>query len=223
MKAVLMSIRPTWAQAIDRGQKTVEVRKTFPNFKKDVSCPFKVYLYCTQGKRSLITILRDGDENYGEIYHGKPVFITLPEGGYGSRVERGTVFGEFICDCAEVLNEPFVDDSPLSTVYHLPFNGESLLTVDYLEKYGNKKRLWGWHISEYKWYREPKSLADFWLKRPPQSWCYVDEITLCNGCVHFSEESIVLPTGEHIGVCKMNDSERFCTCSCEKGVKRENT
>ena len=30
MKAVLMSIRPTWAQLIDKGLKTVEVRKSIP-------------------------------------------------------------------------------------------------------------------------------------------------------------------------------------------------
>lgn len=172
MKAVLMSIRPTWAQAIDRGEKTVEVRKTFPDF-HILSCPFKVYLYCTQGKGKLITILRDGDENYGTIYRGKPVFITHPEGGYGSRVSRKTVFGEFVCDCAEVLNELFVDG--LSRSYHFPYNGDACLTMHELEVYGKAKRLWGWHISDYKWYREPKSLADFGLKRPPQSWCYVEE------------------------------------------------
>ena len=89
MKAVLMSIRPTWAQKIDSGEKTVEVRKSFP---VKLKTPFKVYLYCTKGKDRLIEVMRDGDDLYGETYHGKPVFITLPEEGYGNRVWRQTVF-----------------------------------------------------------------------------------------------------------------------------------
>ena len=171
MKAVLMSIRPTWAQAIDRGEKTVEIRKSFPNYKQ-VSGPFKVYLYCTEGKPKLITILRDGDENYGEIYHGNPIFITHPEGGYGSRIRRKTIFGEFICNSAEYLNTLDYD----AQTYRLPYYGKSCLTLAELYEYGQGKRLWGWHISDYKYYREPKELSDFGLKRPPQSWCYVNEI-----------------------------------------------
>lgn len=171
--AVMMSIRPTWAQAIDRGEKTVEIRKTSPSLKqiKEIGLAFKVYLYCTKGHDELITILRDGDENYGTIYHGKPLFITHPEGGYGSRVERQTVFGECMCVATESLTNLFEDEPP----YHLPDQGESCLTVDQLEEYGKGARLYGWHLTDYKHYDEPKTLADFGLKRPPQSWCYVEE------------------------------------------------
>lgn len=174
-RSVMMSIRPTWAQLIDKGIKTVEVRKSFPDYHK-TSCPFKVYLYCTQGKPTLTTIIRDGDDIYGDTYHGKPIFVKHPEGGYGSRIERGTVFGEFVCDCAEVLNELFISDEPISPVYRRPYYGECCLAVDDLDEYGKGKRLWGWHISEYKWYDKPKSLEDFGLSRPPQSWCYVREL-----------------------------------------------
>lgn len=173
MKAVLMSIRPTWAQAIDRGDKNVEVRKSCPTRRKlmELGVTFRVYLYCSKGKDSLITILRDGDENYGTIYHGKPVFITSPEGGYGSRIERGTVFGECDCVCIERLNDLFVDDN----TYHYPHFGESCLTMEQIERYGKGKSLYGWRLGNYKFYNDPKTLADFGLKRPPQSWCYVDE------------------------------------------------
>ena len=44
MMAVLISIRPKWAQKIMTGQKTVEVRKTRPK----MDTPFKCYIYCTQ-------------------------------------------------------------------------------------------------------------------------------------------------------------------------------
>ena len=46
-KAVLISIRPMWAQKIMSGQKTVEVRKTRPK----MNPPFKCYIYkCGNGK-----------------------------------------------------------------------------------------------------------------------------------------------------------------------------
>lgn len=174
-KAVLLSIRPTWANEIDRGTKTVEVRKSLPTIEGYPFKPFKVYLYCTQGKDRLVDIIHDGDDIYGDTYHGKPVFITYPECGYGYRVERKTVFGEFLCDKSEMLNNLFSwDDTECG--YHLPHNGESCLTKKDLEEYGKGKRLWGWHVSNYKYYKEPKSLADFGLTRPPQSWCYVEEL-----------------------------------------------
>lgn len=44
MKAVLMSIRPEWCAKIAIGHKTVEIRKTMPK----LPVPFKVYIYCTE-------------------------------------------------------------------------------------------------------------------------------------------------------------------------------
>ncbi len=46
--AIMLSIRPDWAEKILSGEKTVEVRKTFPGF---TSLPFKVYLYETVKNR----------------------------------------------------------------------------------------------------------------------------------------------------------------------------
>ena len=43
MKAVLLSIQPNWCKFIWAGMKTVEVRKTRPT----LETPFKVYIYCT--------------------------------------------------------------------------------------------------------------------------------------------------------------------------------
>ena len=176
MKAVLMSIRPKWAQKIDRGEKTVEIRKSFPI---KLETPFKVYLYCTRGKDRLIEVVKDGADIYGETYHGKPFFITLPEGGYGDRVRRQTVFGEFVCDGVELLQIRYTPFKPERLKrYATPITGEACLSVDDLERYGKGAELYGWHISEYRFYKfaERKRLEDFGLKRPPQSWCYVEEM-----------------------------------------------
>ena len=43
-KAVLISIRPEWVEKILAGEKTIEVKKTRPN----MGTPFKCYIYCTQ-------------------------------------------------------------------------------------------------------------------------------------------------------------------------------
>lgn len=69
-QAVLISLRPKWCSKIANGEKTIEVRKRQPQL--DVL--FKVYIYCTKAEERLAFILKDGDENYGEIYHGKTVF-----------------------------------------------------------------------------------------------------------------------------------------------------
>lgn len=45
MKAVLISIRPKWCQKIISGEKTIEVHKTRPK----METPFKGYIYCSQG------------------------------------------------------------------------------------------------------------------------------------------------------------------------------
>ncbi|MFR1458179.1 MAG: hypothetical protein ACLSS5_08695 [Oscillibacter sp.] len=42
-KAVMLSIRPKWCEKVASGEKTIEVRKTRPKLKT----PFKAYIYCT--------------------------------------------------------------------------------------------------------------------------------------------------------------------------------
>ena len=46
MKAIMLSIQPKWCELITSGKKTVEVRKTRPK----IETPFKVYIYCTKQK-----------------------------------------------------------------------------------------------------------------------------------------------------------------------------
>lgn len=46
-KAVLISIRPEWVEKILSGEKTLEVRKTRPK----LDTPFKCYIYCTKGRK----------------------------------------------------------------------------------------------------------------------------------------------------------------------------
>ena len=189
-RAVLISIRPKWCEKIANGEKTIEVRKTRPK----LETPFKVYIYCTKAEERLIAILKDGDENYGEIYHGKPVFIKTnkPDNLYAYG-HSCAVIGEFICDKIYEL-------APLN---HAPDDAEqqACLTreeiVQYLRGVG-----YGWHISKLEIYDHPKKLEDFnglchikvpcdrcpyynyqlskcgyrQVRRAPQSWQYVEEL-----------------------------------------------
>lgn len=44
-KSVMISIQPKWCELIARGKKTIEIRKTRPKLES----PFKCYIYCTKG------------------------------------------------------------------------------------------------------------------------------------------------------------------------------
>nr|DAI47382.1 MAG TPA: hypothetical protein [Caudoviricetes sp.] len=153
-KSVLISIRPEWVEKIARGEKTVEVRKTRPK----LDTPFKCYIYCTQG-------------NDARRLRGS----------------WGKVIGEFICDRVETIKaetEPYgiydVDDD---------FVAQTRLVDGALWDYGKGATLYGWHISKLEIYDTPKPLSEFKglrktkfgyapveIKRPPQSWCYVEEL-----------------------------------------------
>lgn len=202
-KAVMISIRPKWCEKIARGEKTIEVRKTRPKLEP----PFKCYIYCTKAKERLIGILKDGDENYGETYHGKPVFIKLDEGSVCDMWgKRQKVIGEFTCDQIYELETQSPGGSYSVVGEDKPTTNrvarESCLGLADMHRYLQSKTGYGWHISELKIYDAPKELSEFrrvcpndlycescamyWnsggtcgnggllLKRPPQSWCYVE-------------------------------------------------
>ena len=100
-KAVLISIQPKWCNLIAIGKKTIEVRKTRPK----LNTPFKCYIYQTKSKDKLLDVMKDGDENYGTIYHGKPVFFkTFSPYSNGNEQK---VIGEFTCDSISEYESEF--------------------------------------------------------------------------------------------------------------------
>lgn len=172
MKAVLISIRPKWVEKITRGEKTLEVRKTRPK----LETPFKCYIYCTEAKKRLVTILKDGDENYGEIHHGKPVFIKVEEGSVCDMWgKRQKIVGEFVCDM--ILPVTVECSSPADLGAGLEVPGTCLTDREILDYLGNGKQGYLWHISGLKLYDEPKELSEFCF--PPELYC---EKGLCGRC-----------------------------------------
>ena len=175
MKAVLMSIKPKWCELIASGKKTVEIRKTKPK----LEVPFKVYIYETKDKRY---------ENIGVCGRKKDGTI------YIFKNHCGKVIGEFVC-------YRISGGSGEYAVYHT--EGTCLTSTEIADYIGDKYAYY-WHISNLVIYDEPRELWEFYalkkchscdsgyestaciydeeckvpivIKRPPQSWCYVEEL-----------------------------------------------
>ena len=178
-KAVLISIRPEWCETIINGQKTIEVRKTRPK----MDTPFKCYIYCTKPEEKLLTIMKDGDENYGETYHGKPVFIKTEKAPTtGLWDKRQKVIGEFLCD-------QIIEDRTYG--HNEEFYRAACMSAYDAAAYAMQSPMYGWHISNLRIYDTPRELREFYavpnevevalkakpkpVTRPPQSWRYVEE------------------------------------------------
>lgn len=182
-KAVLMSVKPRWCQMIASGKKTIEVRKNKPLLEP----PFRCYIYCSMPKTNdphqVLEIL--GSD--GEI-----------------RKANGNVIGEFVCDkvldiCIfsseknmHGLSFPYTGLTDREIMDYLG-NGKTGYGwhISDLLIYDKPKKL-----SEYFKYRtlsneeflcqlydgrggpRHSSYAGYLftqaIRRPPQSWCYVE-------------------------------------------------
>jgi predicted transcriptional regulator len=171
MTSVLISIQPKWCELIASGKKTVEVRKTRPK----IEPPFKCYIYRTKGF----------------VRH-------LCNGAWWNMPVGGSIIGEFMCYGIEELYQ--CNSGWVSEYACIPRNE----FFDYLgipqgTHLGYEKTAYGWHIDDLVIYDKPKELSEFkhwkkfdwwdyghhknkpqWelrsLSRPPQSWCYVEEV-----------------------------------------------
>lgn len=170
-KEVLISIRPKWVEKIANGEKTIEVRKTRPK----LTPPFKAYIYCSQGTDARRL-----------------------------RGSWGTVIGEFTCTKLDWITRVGFSGCLMPSKYSIcSHNNMGVLPIDdflraarltYLElaAYLDGGNGYGWHISNLKIYDHGRVLGNFArpgvfgngfkptaLERPPQSWCYVEEL-ICN-------------------------------------------
>ena len=165
-KAVLISIRPEWVGKIITGEKTVEIRKTRPK----METPFRCYIYCTSVKSMNLQDYVDAISSAAAVDDWS-----------------GKVIGEFMCYATIPISVEYSDPSHRMAQRDFPFTGMTdKQIIDYL---GNGKMGYGWHISNLKIYDTPKELDEFTrlretkfgsepvtIKRPPQSWCYVEEL-----------------------------------------------
>lgn len=184
-KAVLISIRPKWCEKICRGEKTVEVRKTRPK----METPFKCYIYRTKG-----TVPHIINDKWVQMEVGGTVIGEFTCDRIYEIRKRG--IPENFDYCYLSPNEWGNDDIEVE----IKAISASCVSKEELNTYGTKAPfLYGWHISNLKIYDTPKESSKFprpfencidkvcdefgcascenggHIKRPPQSWCYVEE------------------------------------------------
>ena len=184
-KAVMLSIRPKWVEKIANGEKTIEVRKTKPK----LNTPFKCYIYCTL----------QGCNEFFRADLGRDV-AKWNRGKWADR--KGKVIGEFTCDriyeLAPLNHAPDdVEKQACLTreeiVNYLKGTGYGWHIVD-LKIYDAPKKLGEFwrdcleysELSTNCWACENVCGDDdetdcntdgrLYLHRPPQSWCYVEEV-----------------------------------------------
>lgn len=186
MKSVLISIQPKWCELIAICKKTIEVRKTAPKEKES----FKVYIYQTKKKWIYKLFEKLGlyqgkvigefvcDRIDNQIVFHKGIFRIMIQ-GYGEKLSA-------LCKSAALSLDDLHD--------YIDTDGSDFEIV------------YGWHISDLKIYDKPRGLGEFYRKvncahintgfckicandckyykgefyqsltRPPQSWCYVEEL-----------------------------------------------
>lgn len=172
-KAVLISIRPKWVEKIANGEKTIEVRKTKPN----LPTPFKCYIYCTQGNDA-----RRLRGSWGKVIGEFVCDCVTPL--YNVCMDNW----ERLAGGLHNIEKELVN--------------QACLTEAKLHTYAGGKNCFAWHISDLRIYEQPRKLEEFRrlcpndlycescamysnnggicnngalpLRRPPQSWCYVE-------------------------------------------------
>lgn len=179
MKSVMISIKPYWVFLIIAKtmgwniskEKTIEVRKNCP---QDDEWNKVVKIYCTKDKKSFNFIPKEY-QPFMEKFLGK-------------------VIGEFVCD--KITSFGFDTYYHMLTHRHGGYNvslgafseqelySKSCLSFADIYEYIGERYGYAWHISDLKIYDEPKKLNKFGFSRPPQSWCYVEDIVYCKDCKH---------------------------------------
>lgn len=188
-KAVLISIQPKWCKDIANLIKRIEVRKKAPK----LQTPFKAYIYCTQAKNEFEQLLLHLGDNW-RLGNGKVIgeFVCDKVDTYDYHKGLTKFGGELGLPIGTYDSYMIFEDDYKAMC----------LTYDEVKGCGKGKTLYGLHISQLKIYDKPKKLGEFkncaypkakclntkceyWgysgcekrIIRPPQSWCYVEELS----------------------------------------------
>lgn len=206
MSAIMISIQPQWVEKILNGEKTIEIRKTMPkselpvkvyiyctNNKKYTVAPFRFVEGWRYKKYDNTTSYANGcTANIGEDINGKVIAeFTL------NRIDTIE-----ICDPDILINGKQCKQANLEKECRLRID-DIMNYVGYGDDHDGWGRDWDkgylWHINDLKIYDRPKELSEFehykkydwwdygyhknkptyeleYLERPPQSWCYVEEL-----------------------------------------------
>ncbi len=199
MKAILMSIQPKWCEKIVNGEKTIEVRKTRPKLEP----PFKCYIYCTFPQKPVYDIwINRGTENrflgngkvvaefvcdrIDEYTSGIPPFCEASDGynvyppelekmclgykdldayGKGKPLYGWHISELKIYDQPKELGEFYrrLPEKVLEEGNYDCLKDENVICLDYWDGGGDNCQ-------------DCPFGGKVYLTRPPQSWCYVEEL-----------------------------------------------
>lgn len=205
MKAVLISIRPEWCAKIMNGKKTIEVRKTRPKIETPFKCYIYCtksqalqfwtnprYSYADDHSHNLFDRCGNG-KVIGEFVCDKFYTVDAENNAIMKYAIDGISFGDFL-ECAQ-----------LSAYELLEYLSSKRFDREYDPGYGwhiSDLRIYDEPIGLYEFRRKCESVAcegcdhlkyqrvnsdeydydcEFYrqeipLTRPPQSWCYVEEV-----------------------------------------------
>lgn len=164
-KAILMSIRKEHNKNIFDGIKRFEGRKTLPAI-----IPLGNHI--------------DNTSTYNPSEYDVICYVYEPTTGGGC----GKVVGQFVCDFAQTFH---------SKIANMKMVANALcVTEDFAKQYFNREKGYMLRVCIPQRYDKPKELSEFRshnvrtyimdengypmptheIKRPPQSWCYVEEL-----------------------------------------------
>lgn len=187
-KAVLISIRPKWCELIANGEKTVEIRKNRPKLEP----PFRCYIYCTQQKHPyddfISFVAEDGvigflgggkvigefvcdDIRYADAFN----FVVEEDGEKaleGSCIDKADLFEYLWWE----NGMPRAECTPFYR-WHI----SNLIIYDQPRKIGEFRRIChnDLHCESCAMHYTHNGNCDNYslqVRRPPQSWCYVEEL-----------------------------------------------
>lgn len=185
-KAVLLSVKPKYCELISSGKKTIEVRKTKPKLES----PFKCYIYCTKSNDRLIkgdisTTIDYIAKNSGKII-GEFVCDSIDtyddDTVFSFSNENYCSWNDFNLNRACIHPQDFEDYANGKWLYG--WHISDLKIYDKPKELGNF-----WKADKCPYATESGCTYKYHcfrtgqtqrcgetLTRPPQSWCYVEEV-----------------------------------------------
>lgn len=190
-RAILISIQPKWVEKILNGEKTIEIRKTFPKCK----LPIDVYIYCTKDPKHLVAPFRFKEGWKYKEYNDNTSYACGCTANMGEDI-NGKVVAKFTLNN---IDDFYVFTDGLIQYWIACDLEKSCVPYDDLANYiGKGKKGYAWNIDDLEIFDTPKELSEFkipnplfenvgmfgWafddepryipIKKAPQSWCYVE-------------------------------------------------
>lgn len=193
-KSVLLSIQPKYCELIASGKKTIEVRKTRPQ----IETPFKCYIYCTAERPYGIHLIFPRGDGTNYLAHKKVIGEFVCDRIY-TRPANTIYLPNAQKDYLEVLQMACLTESEALDYMGGQYNKDMYFWhISDLKIYDKPKEL-GEFKRECKQYGTENPFCDdciyfdcckgadydesdcvvdglMPLTRPPQSWCYIEEL-----------------------------------------------